>query len=231
MVFQPTTLSCKKPRHSYASKTVLPELPFSTYQRALAILFLDRLGDKKDQELIQYLALCLIAGQHPTDGAWHYDCPLLDRKLVPQLLTMLKDQKRSLDDWRKTAQPAGVFNPDGWDNSNTQFAVLALWVALAATVCPIDRSIVRLVENTFGPRNWPRGRTPGFNTSLDGSWYYDGGQNSSGWPSMTCSGLLALAAAHGVVDTAHEKSLKPMDDLAIKRAPGDARTRDRSQGR
>jgi hypothetical protein len=39
-----------------------------TYQLALAILFLDRLGVCEDDDLIRYLALCLIVGQHPIDG-------------------------------------------------------------------------------------------------------------------------------------------------------------------
>jgi hypothetical protein len=197
-------------------QTVSGELPFSTYQRALAILFLDRLGDKKDQELIQYLSLCLIAGQHATQGAWHYDCPLLDRKLVPQLLKQLKDKKGSLDDWRKTALPGGAFDPGGWDNSNTQFAVLALWVAQRHGVS-IDRTSA-LVEKHFRTTQLAKGPDPGLNKSLDGSWYYDQGGNSSAWPTMTCSGLLALAVGHGVTDLGHGKQAKPLDDPAIKRA-------------
>ena len=74
---------------------VLPTLNVPVYQRSLAILFLDRLGDKRDEELIQYLAPG-IAGQDLAQGAWHYNCPTLDRQLVPQLLRSLKDGKQSL---------------------------------------------------------------------------------------------------------------------------------------
>jgi hypothetical protein len=98
----------------------------STYQMSLAILFLDRLGDKKDESLIQYLALCLIAGQHPTDGAWTYGVPALDRALVPQLLKQLADPRQSLDDWRRAALKGDSFAVPQWDNSNTQFAILGL---------------------------------------------------------------------------------------------------------
>src|SRR5262249_8785124 len=48
-----------------------------TYDIALAVLFLDRLGNPKDKALIQRLALRLVAGQSPT-GGWGYKCPTLD---------------------------------------------------------------------------------------------------------------------------------------------------------
>ena len=78
-----------------------------TYEWALAILFLDRLGQKSDEKLIQhvasypaaggnltkdqksdekliqYLALCLIAGQSPETDFWGYASPVLDAALVP----------------------------------------------------------------------------------------------------------------------------------------------------
>lgn len=46
----------------------------STYEVALAILFLDRMGEKSDQRTIQMLASRLIAGQTPT-GGWGYKVP------------------------------------------------------------------------------------------------------------------------------------------------------------
>ena len=192
------------------------KLELATYERSLAILFLDRLGDKQDEELIQRLALCLIAGQDPIEGAWHYRSPGIARKLVPQLLEMLKDDKVSLEDWRKTALNGKTFDPGGWDNSNTQFAVLALWVARRHHVA-CDKSLA-LVEKHFRNTQQPSGADPrGDNLNLDGSWLYDGGQNSSAWPSMTCAGLLTLAIAHGV--NADQKATeKPLDDPAVKKA-------------
>src|SRR5262249_24465084 len=162
-----------------------------TYQRALAVLFLDRLGDKQDEELIQYLALCFIAGQHPTAGAWSYSCPALDRKAVPRLLALLKDPKTSLDEWRKAALDGRLFPVGTWDNSNTQFAILGLWVAGRHGV-PIDRTM-SLVDRHF--RQTQRSAKPGM--GVDGSWPYNpNGGNGSQWASMTCSGLLGLAVAH-----------------------------------
>jgi hypothetical protein len=207
---------------------------YGTYQQALAILFLDRLGDKQDEGLIQYLALSVIAGQHPTGGSWTYFCPTLDRYLVPQLAPLLKDDKQTLLTWRARAlqnaplPPANWDNnakppvPTNWDNSNTQFAVLALWVAQRHGIA-IDKSIDLAEKKHFRPLQMGPGADPEGNyVDLDGSWYYDqadprGWRNSSRWPSMTCAGLLALAAAHGVTKDPTEKKQKPLDDDAIKR--------------
>ena len=46
----------------------------STYEVALAILFLDRMGNKSDKQTIQILAARLIAGQTAT-GGWGYKVP------------------------------------------------------------------------------------------------------------------------------------------------------------
>ncbi len=189
--------------------------PHDNYQRALAILFLDRLGDSRDEELIQYLALCLIAGQHPAAGAWRYSSPTLDRALVPQLIGQLQQPEKvlSLDDWRKSALKGGNYNPGDWDNSNTQFVVLALWVARRHSVA-IDRTIAP-VEQHFRTTQLADGLNRGLNVSLDGSWYYDGNVNISPWPTMTCSGLLGLAVAHGV---SADQSKKALDDPAVQKA-------------
>ena len=48
----------------------------STYEVALAILFLDRLGEKSDSKIIQMLAARLIAAQTAT-GGWGYKTPKL----------------------------------------------------------------------------------------------------------------------------------------------------------
>jgi serine/threonine protein kinase len=86
-----------------------------TYELSLALLFLDRLGEPKDQALIQGLGLRLLAGQ-VKDGGWSYFCPLLPNK----------DQ----------AQPPGQ-----GDNSNTQFALLGLWTARRHDV-PVESALL-----------------------------------------------------------------------------------------
>ena len=44
-----------------------------TYQISLTIMFLDRLGDRSDQPIIQFLGLRLMTGQG-ANGGWGYDC-------------------------------------------------------------------------------------------------------------------------------------------------------------
>jgi hypothetical protein len=60
-----------------------------TYDIALAILFLDRLNDPDDKELIQGLALRLVAGQ-TNNGGWSYKCPLLKKDERDLLVSALK---------------------------------------------------------------------------------------------------------------------------------------------
>jgi hypothetical protein len=64
----------------------------STYEIALAILFLDRLGNKADEPLIRILGLRLIAGQRPS-GGWSYECPVFDARVAANFLLVL-DQTR-----------------------------------------------------------------------------------------------------------------------------------------
>ena len=59
-----------------------------TYDLALTILFLDRLGDPRDDALIRSMALRLVAGQSPT-GGWGYKCPVLGAGETRELLAIL----------------------------------------------------------------------------------------------------------------------------------------------
>jgi hypothetical protein len=60
-----------------------------TYEIALTILFLDKLGNPDDKKIIQTLALRLVAGQTVT-GGWTYTCPLINHSLEKNLLTTLQ---------------------------------------------------------------------------------------------------------------------------------------------
>jgi hypothetical protein len=62
-----------------------------TYDLALCILFLDRLGDPADKKLIQTCALRLAAGQK-TSGGWTYDCPILSNEQEDDLLTVMRSR-------------------------------------------------------------------------------------------------------------------------------------------
>jgi hypothetical protein len=179
-----------------------------TYNIATTILFLENLGDKQDLGLIQMLASRLIVGQMPY-GSWTYDCPRLtdveERNLygylnkIDQKVNLsapgVKDptgaaralpghtQAVSVVRWLNGLKPAGMVSGD---NSNTQFALLALWVAQRGGL----------------PMRAPLALGAEYFTSVqarDGSWSYTpGGVTASNRSSMTCAGLLALAIGRGV---------------------------------
>jgi hypothetical protein len=167
--------------------------PYDTYQTSLALLFLDRMENVKDEELIQYLALRLVAGQRADDGGWGYWCPPLQRDASPQLLSLLSEKTTALEGWREAAAAQGAPRDPGWrsDNSNTQFAALALWVAHRHGVA------IGQTAELLGDR-FRRSQQP----EPEDGWPYcpaDGTVNVSDWPTMTCSGLLGLAVANGTV--------------------------------
>ena len=70
-------------------RAALPKMD-DTYELSLSILFLDRLGNKKDEPMIQGLSLRLIAGQSGT-GGWGYKCPNLEVAESHGLFKILKD--------------------------------------------------------------------------------------------------------------------------------------------
>jgi hypothetical protein len=94
------------------------------------------------------------------------------------------------------------------DNSNTQFAILALWVARRYGI-PADAALAR-VDTRF--------RT---SQHADGGWGYlpvsSGGRGGS-TAAMTCAGLLGLAVAHG---TANDVTLRTDAKAAKGKAPRD----------
>jgi hypothetical protein len=73
------------------TRKAIPKLN-QTYDLALSILFLDRLGDPRDEALIQTCAMRLVAGQ--TDaGGWHYVCPTLTSPQEGDLLLALEQTR------------------------------------------------------------------------------------------------------------------------------------------
>src|ERR1019366_415828 len=70
-------------------RVALPTMD-DTYELSLSVLFLDRLGNKKDEPMIQGLSLRLIAGQSVT-GGWGYKCPNLEIRQNNALFKILKD--------------------------------------------------------------------------------------------------------------------------------------------
>jgi hypothetical protein len=200
-----------------------------TYEVALAILFLDRLDDPQDKNAIPKLALRLVAGQTLSGGWTYFcpvladtDVPILTsllQKSKGQLsanLTTSKLELKAVDtsklriegDKAVPQQLAGLaawrgdadvgLQPDS-DNSNTQFAILALWAAKARGV-PLDRTLALVTARFHKSQNG------------DGSWGYEtsGDRKTTTGPggipgSMTCAGLLGLAVGQGLVNEARGK--------------------------
>jgi hypothetical protein len=152
-----------------------------TYDIALAILFLVRVGNSRDTELIHQLGRRLTAGQLST-GGWTYNCPQAVPPASPATVTnkppKKPDQTRRAGSMKVARTLSGPFG----DNSNTQFAVLGIWAAGRAGLDvtePMER-----IDERF--RN---------SQSQQGGWAYSGPRGES--DSMTCAGLMALALAKG----------------------------------
>jgi hypothetical protein len=215
-----TLLECGVPasddllkRTAKVARTAAPRLTH-TYTVAVALLFLDRLHDDNDNDQVRSLALRLMAGQKAT-GAWSYYCPLLTTAESQALSDFVQSQGGGPKPPERPTNLPGrvgrfpvVLGPDklkphsgnlaDGDNSNSQFAVLALWVAQRRDI-HVRPSLV-LVERYF--------RQTQLN---DGGWsYYVRDGRFCG--SMTCAGLLTLAVGRSV-------SLKDFDGRGPEKDP------------
>lgn len=195
-----------------------------TYDLALAILFFDKLSVAEDKQLIQTMSLRLVAGQD-AGGGWTYFCPLLKTQESDELATILSrlsEAKRGagltaarstlasntkrfrslavLENMKKGDDSAFNAASRG-DNSNTQFALLALWTARRHGV-PVDPSLA-LVSRRFRAIQ-----------KQDGSYPYQ--SSGPGKASMTCAGLLGLAVGFGIKDKG--TAPPPLKDDAVKKA-------------
>jgi hypothetical protein len=107
---------------------------------------------------------------------------------VLALLPVLQDPLGEVDPRGHPDRPAASKDPKAvTDNSNTQFAILAMWAAKHHDV-PTTRTLKLVVRRFRESQN------------LDGGWsyqYHKGGSGNSE-PAMTCSGLAALAVGFGL---------------------------------
>lgn len=225
-----------------AAQTVRRACPNLTYNYAicLSLLFFDRLGDPGDIPLIESLTVRLLAGQ-TSSGGWNYRCPPIPDTEIRRLQAKLASRKELIGR-RNPPRPDGIrrtandLSPEirqqltllkrmgstalemGSDNSNTQFATLALWVARRYGL-PVEDAL-RRVGTRF--RNAQHS---------DGSWSYFGPDMRIGGPmarstaSMTCAGLLGLSIADG---KAFEKSQEGRS--SAKPAPESSRDRQIKKG-
>jgi hypothetical protein len=205
----------------------------TTYDLSLAILFLDRLDNPQDRKLIRLMAFRLLTGQQ-ADGGWSYNCSKLTEKDQEQLESLLKEnalasplELKPVDLSKLAAAGPGALAPtlknlavlgtppktrdqafaaSGADNSNTQFAFLALWAARRHGV-PLDRTLALLAHR--------------FRTSqgANGGWsYYYRGQETS---TMTCAGLLGMAVDQGLINEAQGKKKGTVSNRAGRVATQD----------
>jgi hypothetical protein len=202
-----------------AVRSAAPRLTH-TYTISVAILFLDRLGDKRDDALIRSLALRLVAGQQGT-GDWSYDCPLLsdnDAKALDNFLTSRlggsdkwpvdpKSMPQSLAGIGVVRDPAAPLAKTSRlpDHSNSQFAILALWVAQRHG-SPVAAALLLAARHFRETQH------------VEGSWAYRTISHPSLWrASMTCAGLLALAVGRSVGPLPAD-GMEPEPDPAIQKA-------------
>ncbi len=233
-----------------AIATAVREASYSetrTYHLALCLLFLDRLGEKPDEPLIQLLAVRLLVGQNG-NGGWTYACiesvPMAEEQRLRAKLganQLVAGGKGAATDSApmppaKDAPPhlgvAGRLHPEVErhrqgllfqernrlalpdDNSNTQFAILAVWVARKHAV-PVEAALESLEKRFLASQ------------TKTGGWPYSGLLDHEGSASMTCAGLLGLATAVGRREERRLKAdvprkaetPKPMPE--VKRDPDD----------
>ncbi len=201
-----------------------------TYDGALAILFLDRLGNPKDRDLIQTLALRLIAGQTES-GGWDYNYPILSAQDAQQYSNVLSRQWP----WSQSRpRPAGFSGKAAAEDPVNKDA---------KKTPPKDKLLptVNLRQLPLDQLMWNKGKTTGVAGALgdnsntqfamlglwtarrhdvpaecplllsyyrfqvtqrnDGGWSYGGFENASS-NTMTCAGLLGLAVGTGALPAA-----------------------------
>ena len=173
----------------------------ATYNLALGIMLLDRIGLEGDIPLIQSLGVRLLFGQS-SGGGWSYQCPgpsdAEAKKLNDGVQTLKGSSgpakvKPSTDVGGSATIDPNVADlirnrpqfpnaPGGDDNSNTQFAILGLWAARRHGV-PVEEALSK-TEKRFR------------STQQQGGWGYSASQPTV-THSMTCAGLLGLAIGIG----------------------------------
>ncbi|MBY0522164.1 MAG: hypothetical protein K2R98_02125 [Gemmataceae bacterium] len=218
-----------------------------TYTIATLILLFDKIGDADDVPLLHSLAVRLMFGQYYA-GGWSYLCPPCPADKAKRLMKLLKDRaddgtrekkeperdglnppalpkevEEQIKRWARVRREA-VPAPDNFqgrgDDSNTQFAVLGLWVARRYGI-PIAPSLA-LVEARFRKSQNPDGGW-GYVPSARGEMNKDTGST----PSMTCAALMVLGMSYAnAVESAMRANANPADvpelakDPAIRRGFG-----------
>lgn len=196
-----------------------------TYHISLAILFLHKLGDERDGPIIETLATRLLTGQTKA-GGWTYDCAYPPQVEIEFLTNYAKDfpageppskargtheapAKRQLLPYTQQRLLALIkrdvsqYRPSIDDNSNSQFAMLALFVAGKHGI-PLTTTMQK-VGNLYQHTQMS-----------NGSWPYNGnfGGNAS-TPAMACTGLLGIALSQIADKSENKANLQDRKDVKM----------------
>jgi hypothetical protein len=189
----------------------------NTYDIALAIMFLDRLGKGEDEALIGRLTSSLLKGQTAA-GGWSYICPVEGVSApagpgagVPgaPAVPVPRAPAAAPPGFGPVAPPAPQLlkgGPGGLgDNSNTQFATLALWVSRRHKLAA-DQALEGVGQRFRATQH------------ADGGWSYQPTAYQATTPTMTCAGLLGMAVSYGVAEEAVLRTQAERGPQASRRA-------------
>ena len=203
----PQDKSVQKAAEAFRKQALTTTFPYTI---ALGIFFLDRLGDEMDIPIIESLALRLIYGQN-VYGGWGYvlpDASPEEKTFLTEYLQNAKPGKLNpkLPKDRKARTP-NQLSPvhlkrlaaypqlplaqkvaDPGDNSCTQFAMMALWVAKRYGITP-ERNLL-FTEYRFRKIQYDTG---GWGYNLGMSPYDPTSPDTGPSLAMSSAGLLALA--------------------------------------
>lgn len=157
-----------------------------TYSVACSIIALDRLSDNSDWPLVRLLTQRLIAGQL-TDGGWSYACPLGELGELEKTIPPAEGNSGAPARRDATYNAASMKGNPG-DNSNSQFAILALWVGHRYDIdveAQLRKAGTRYRRSALTP-------SPG---SI--GWGYMS-SDAQATPTPSCCGLLGLALHQGI---------------------------------
>jgi hypothetical protein len=179
------------------------------YHISLMIFFFNKLADPEDAPLVESLAYRLLVSQNP-EGAWSYfseEVPAAEQQRLQRVINQrkgngpplrLQTNPRTFGQLDPAIQrliqrlpdrqlrPGHAANQQGGDHSNTQLAMLALWVAQSYGI-PARQALLR-TANRFLQAQLP-----------SGGWAYENRKDSIRpfhSPAMTCAGLLGLTLGH-----------------------------------
>ncbi|MBI4833511.1 MAG: HEAT repeat domain-containing protein [Planctomycetes bacterium] len=190
-----------------ALQHILTKQLAQTYNVALIALVLSDLDKVKYQARIAQCAMWLL-GNESKQGNWHYGTALPDKDMIAPTITGNDKKKPEKDKYAKNTKktmlkikvpPRQQRDPNSWDNSNTQYAILGLWACAKAGI-EIPKEAWQDAE-----ANLLRSQ------SADGGWSYQAAQGT-GHGSMTAGGLAAL------VICMQQLGKKTSDNRAIKNA-------------